>query len=159
MQKELGVEDTFNYKKESTAEALKRLAPNGIDIYYVGMRQLFQGTFTDLGAQDNVGGEVLDAALDATNVFARIVGCGAISQVSRIDPSSKEILTLYQLVAVQPQARGPLWRQESGPTPLRQAIDHSRVHHQQYRTQILQRTSGEGWCLASRWLVQGFAAR
>ena len=35
MRKELGVEATFNYKKESTASALKRLAPDGIDIYYV----------------------------------------------------------------------------------------------------------------------------
>lgn len=35
MQKELGVQSTFLYKEESPASALQRLAPDGIDIYYV----------------------------------------------------------------------------------------------------------------------------
>lgn len=80
--KELGFSGGFNYKKESTNEALKRLAPNGVDIYF-----------------DNVGGETLDAALAHMNDFGRIsksspcfycsllivtdkppVACGAISQ-------------------------------------------------------------------------------
>lgn len=53
--KDLGFDAGFNYKKEAAGEALKRLAPKGIDIYY-----------------ENVGGEQLDAALKATNNFARI---------------------------------------------------------------------------------------
>lgn len=53
--KDLGFDAGFNYKKEAPGEALKRLAPKGIDIYY-----------------ENVGGEQLDAALAATNNFARI---------------------------------------------------------------------------------------
>ena len=53
--KELGFDAGFNYKEEAPGEALKRLAPKGIDIYY-----------------ENVGGEQLDAALAATNNFARI---------------------------------------------------------------------------------------
>ena len=32
--KELGFDGGFNYKKEKPTEALARLAPNGIDIYY-----------------------------------------------------------------------------------------------------------------------------
>lgn len=32
--KDLGFDAGFNYKKEKPADALKRLAPNGIDIYY-----------------------------------------------------------------------------------------------------------------------------
>ncbi|PWY75385.1 NAD(P)-binding protein [Aspergillus heteromorphus CBS 117.55] len=59
----LGFDGGFNYKKESPAEALKRLAPQGIDIYY-----------------ENVGGEHLEAALDAMNNFGRVVVCGMISQ-------------------------------------------------------------------------------
>lgn len=35
LQKELGIEASFNYKKEDTASALARLAPDGLDIYYV----------------------------------------------------------------------------------------------------------------------------
>jgi NADPH-dependent curcumin reductase CurA len=59
--KELGFDGGFNYKKESTRDALKRLAPNGIDIYY-----------------ENVGGEQLEAALEALNPFGRIVACGMV---------------------------------------------------------------------------------
>lgn len=60
---ELGFDSGFNYKEESPFEALKCLAPQGIDIYY-----------------DNVGGEHLSAALDALNRYGRIVVCGIISQ-------------------------------------------------------------------------------
>lgn len=62
--KELGFDAATNYKKESTSDALKRLAPNGIDIYY-----------------ENVGGEVLDGALEAMNTNGRIVACGMVSLV------------------------------------------------------------------------------
>ncbi|KAL4873887.1 hypothetical protein BDV12DRAFT_159799 [Aspergillus spectabilis] len=61
--KDLGFDGGFNYKKEKPADALARLAPNGIDIYY-----------------ENVGGEHLEAALDAINNFGRVVVCGMISQ-------------------------------------------------------------------------------
>lgn len=55
IKKELKFDDGFNYKKEKPAEALAKLAPKGIDIYY-----------------ENVGGEQLEAALDAINNFGRI---------------------------------------------------------------------------------------
>ncbi|KAJ5365716.1 Polyketide synthase enoylreductase [Penicillium concentricum] len=61
--KTLGFDGGFNYKTEKPADALARLAPEGIDIYY-----------------ENVGGEHLEAALDAMNDFGRIVVCGLISQ-------------------------------------------------------------------------------
>lgn len=61
--KELGFDAGFNYKKEKPADALARLAPNGIDIYY-----------------ENVGGEHMAAALDALKEFGRVVVCGLISQ-------------------------------------------------------------------------------
>ncbi|OJJ63839.1 hypothetical protein ASPSYDRAFT_141417 [Aspergillus sydowii CBS 593.65] len=61
--KDLGFDGGFNYKKEKPADALARLAPNGIDIYY-----------------ENVGGEHLEAALGALNNFGRVVVCGMISQ-------------------------------------------------------------------------------
>ncbi|KAL2399124.1 NADP-dependent oxidoreductase RED1 [Exophiala dermatitidis] len=69
---ELGFDAGFNYKKEENlSETLKRLAPNGIDIYY-----------------DNVGGPLLDAALAHLNDFGRIVACGTISTYN--DSSSSE---------------------------------------------------------------------
>lgn len=59
---DIGFDGGFNYKEETAEDALKRLAPEGIDIYY-----------------DNVGGEQLDAALNALKVKGRIVGCGMVS--------------------------------------------------------------------------------
>ena len=53
--KTLGFDAGFNYKKEKPADAIQRLAPEGIDIYY-----------------DNVGGDHLEAALDALKFFGRI---------------------------------------------------------------------------------------
>jgi NADPH-dependent curcumin reductase CurA len=61
--KELGFDAGFNYKKEKPTDALTRLAPQGIDIYY-----------------ENVGGEHFEAALNAMNDFGRVVMCGLISQ-------------------------------------------------------------------------------
>jgi NADPH-dependent curcumin reductase CurA len=66
--KELGFDGGFNYKTEKPVDALKRLAPKGIDIYF-----------------DNVGAEQLDAAFEVMNDFGRIVACGMIA-----DRTSKE---------------------------------------------------------------------
>ncbi|KAL1955065.1 hypothetical protein VTO42DRAFT_9054 [Malbranchea cinnamomea] len=68
---ELGFDGGFNYKKEKPADALKRLAPEGLDIYY-----------------ENVGGEHLEAALDAMKEFGRIVACGMISQYN-LEPENR----------------------------------------------------------------------
>ncbi|RMJ14861.1 hypothetical protein CDV36_005484 [Fusarium kuroshium] len=58
---ELGFDGAFNYKTEEPNEALKRLAPEGIDIYW-----------------DGVGGPQLDAALLALKPYGRIVSCGTM---------------------------------------------------------------------------------
>jgi NADPH-dependent curcumin reductase CurA len=60
---ELGFDAAINYRAENVAGALKRECPQGIDIYF-----------------DNVGGEILEAALGWLKLHARIPMCGAISQ-------------------------------------------------------------------------------
>ena len=55
IRQELNFDEGFNYKKEKPSDALKRLAPNGVDIYF-----------------ENVGGEQLDAAIAAMNNYGRI---------------------------------------------------------------------------------------
>ncbi|KAL9003695.1 MAG: hypothetical protein Q9188_003455 [Gyalolechia gomerana] len=62
----LKFDDGFNYKKEKPAEALARVAPKGIDIYY-----------------ENVGGEHLDAALDAMTNHGRIGECFPLGQLQQ----------------------------------------------------------------------------
>jgi len=66
---ELGFDAAINYKTESVLEALKRHCPSGIDVYF-----------------DNVGGEILDAALSLINQKARVVLCGLISQYNATEP-------------------------------------------------------------------------
>jgi len=66
---ELGYDAAINYKTENIRQGLKRTCPNGIDIYF-----------------DNVGGEILDAALAMINLRARISVCGMISQYNTTAP-------------------------------------------------------------------------
>ncbi|CAE6419808.1 unnamed protein product [Rhizoctonia solani] len=58
--KSIGVDVAFNYKKDKISDVLEKEGP--IDIYW-----------------DNVGGESLEAALEACNDHARVICCGAIS--------------------------------------------------------------------------------
>lgn len=60
---ELGFDGAIDYKNENIYEALKRECPKGVDVYF-----------------DNVGGEILDAALASLRMHGRIALCGAISQ-------------------------------------------------------------------------------
>jgi len=58
---ELGIE-AFSYRDEPLRDGLARLAPDGIDLYF-----------------DNVGGDHLEAALDAMRPHGRIAMCGTVS--------------------------------------------------------------------------------
>ena len=60
---ELGFDGAIDYKHEEVRQGIKRECPAGVDIYF-----------------DNVGGDILDAALARLNFKARVVICGAISQ-------------------------------------------------------------------------------
>ncbi|KAI1958968.1 hypothetical protein LOZ59_003277 [Ophidiomyces ophidiicola] len=87
--KDLGFDGGFNYKKEKASDALKRLAPNGIDIYY-----------------ENVGGEQLQAAIEAMNDFGRIVACGMISQYNVKPENRYPITNLFMTVSKRLTIRG-----------------------------------------------------
>ncbi|MCJ1358827.1 MAG: hypothetical protein MMC33_008827 [Icmadophila ericetorum] len=87
--KDLKFDAGFNYKKERPAEALPRLAPNGIDIYY-----------------ENVGGDHLDAALAALKQFGRIVACGMISQYSLPEKERYGVKNLMMVVSKRLTMRG-----------------------------------------------------
>jgi NADPH-dependent curcumin reductase len=59
----LGYDAAINYKTDDLSAAIGAAAPGGIDLFF-----------------DNVGGPVLDAALDHINRYARVVSCGRISE-------------------------------------------------------------------------------
>eukprot|EP00123_Amoebidium_parasiticum_P019443 comp25601_c0_seq1/m.47010 comp25601_c0_seq1/g.47010 ORF comp25601_c0_seq1/g.47010 comp25601_c0_seq1/m.47010 type:complete len:373 (-) comp25601_c0_seq1:33-1151(-) len=67
---ELGFDAAIDYKTDNIYKALKEKCPKGIDVYF-----------------DNVGGEILDAALSRLNRGARIPLCGAISQYNKQVPA------------------------------------------------------------------------
>ncbi|MGY1616738.1 NADP-dependent oxidoreductase [Geodermatophilus sp. SYSU D00691] len=60
---ELRFDAAIDYKNQDVAAELRRLAPDGVNVYF-----------------DNVGGVILDAALTRLARGARVVICGAISQ-------------------------------------------------------------------------------
>jgi NADPH-dependent curcumin reductase CurA len=65
---DLGFDAAIDYKSEDVGEALAEHCGEGIDVYF-----------------DNVGGEILDAALARLARRARVVICGAISQYNATD--------------------------------------------------------------------------
>ncbi len=70
LKEECGVDSTINYRTcGDLTNALRAAAPDGVDVYF-----------------ENVGGEHLQAALNAMNPFGRIVACGMISTYNNAEP-------------------------------------------------------------------------
>ncbi|MGH7822454.1 MAG: NADP-dependent oxidoreductase [Candidatus Binatia bacterium] len=66
---ELGLDAAIDYRAEKVHRRIAELCPKGIDVYF-----------------DNVGGEILDAALAHLALGARVVLCGAISSYNDQEP-------------------------------------------------------------------------
>ena len=66
----MGFDKAVSYRSENFRNELKEACSEGVDIYF-----------------DNVGGEVLGAALFRMNERGRIVCCGAVSQYDTSQPS------------------------------------------------------------------------
>lgn len=69
--RELGFDACIDYKNDDVTAALKRAAPEGVDVYF-----------------DNTGGPILQAALFAMKLHGRISCCGAVSQYDVASPRS-----------------------------------------------------------------------
>jgi len=68
---ELGFDAAIDYKTGDVKQALKQHCPDRINVYF-----------------DNVGGDILDAALTRLARGARVVICGAISQYNNTGPNN-----------------------------------------------------------------------
>ncbi len=66
---EAGFDAAIDYKSENVVERLKELCPDGINVYF-----------------DNVGGPILEAALENLAMKGRVVLCGAISGYNAEEP-------------------------------------------------------------------------
>ncbi len=85
---ELGYDSAVDYRSESPREALRRLMPDGIDVYF-----------------DNVGGPHLVAALHNMSIGGRVALCGMISQYSP-DGRGQDINHLIEAVLRRVTIRG-----------------------------------------------------
>ena len=85
---ELGFDRAINYKTCGDYQAaIQQACPQGVDVYF-----------------DNVGGDILDAALMCLNKFARVAVCGWISTYN--DPDAPGPKNLWQLVAQSVTVQG-----------------------------------------------------
>jgi len=83
LREELGFDAVINYRSCGDYEAAIRAAcPDGVDVYF-----------------DNVGGDILDAALACLNKFARVAVCGWISTYNVPGAAGPSARNLWQLVA------------------------------------------------------------
>jgi hypothetical protein len=86
---ELGFDAAFNYKTtKDYADELKRLAPDGVDVYF-----------------DNVGGAITDAVFSLLNVRARVSVCGQISQYN-LEATEMGPRLLWHLIVKRAKAQG-----------------------------------------------------
>ncbi len=84
----LGYDDAFDYRSEPPRDGLRRVAPDGIDVYF-----------------DNVGGEHLVSALKSMHIGGRVALCGMISQFSE-DGRGHDINHLIEAVLRRVTIRG-----------------------------------------------------
>ncbi len=69
IQEKFGFNGAINYKTtDNMKKAIAEACPDGVDVYF-----------------DNVGGEILDAALANMNKYGRIINCGAISLYNKTE--------------------------------------------------------------------------
>jgi NADPH-dependent curcumin reductase CurA len=99
--KSIGVHHTIDYHATpDLTAALRAAAVDGIDVYF-----------------DNVGGDHLQAALDAAKPFARFVLCGMISQGSgRVTPSSPPPSNLLLAITKRLRLQGFIVGDHAGDT-------------------------------------------
>ncbi|MFT4009963.1 MAG: NADP-dependent oxidoreductase [Nocardioidaceae bacterium] len=76
---EIGFDEAIDYKNENVLKRLREVAPKGIDVYF-----------------DNVGGDILDAALANLRRGARIVICGAVASYNdeKLPPGPSRYMSL-----------------------------------------------------------------
>ncbi|TWU08085.1 NADP-dependent oxidoreductase [Stieleria varia] len=84
-----GIDECINYKEvDDLSSELASLAPDGIDVYF-----------------DNVGGDHLEAAIDAMNDFGVCVECGMISTYNATEPQPAP-RNLFKVIAKRIRMQG-----------------------------------------------------
>jgi hypothetical protein len=86
--RDLGFDAALNYKSEHLSKQLKQACPNGVDVFF-----------------DGVGGALLDLVLTRLALRARVVVCGAISEINNTEPGPG-LRNVMQLMAKRARMEG-----------------------------------------------------
>lgn len=86
---ELGFDACFNYRSGDVRDLLAEAAPDGVDVYF-----------------DNVGGDHLAAAIEASRLNGRIAVCGMIGQYSTAPQARGLNANLFKIIANRLSIRG-----------------------------------------------------
>lgn len=86
--KENGFDDVIDYKNEDVDARIGETCPNKVDVFF-----------------DNVGGDILEAALNHINMKARVVLCGGISAYNATEPVPGPV-NLMNLVIMRARMEG-----------------------------------------------------
>lgn len=89
LKNELGFDAALNYKKDTFRKDFEAATPDYIDIYW-----------------DNVGGEILELALNRAKKNARFVMCGSISGYNEPGKEGKGIRNLHHVIAQRIRMEG-----------------------------------------------------
>lgn len=76
----LGADECFNFNKEKCSDALKRLAPDGLDAVY-----------------ENVGGDHFQAAIANIKWFGRIIVCGMVAEYNKLPEDRFHVTNLSDI--------------------------------------------------------------
>ncbi|KAI8628131.1 hypothetical protein F5Y19DRAFT_476930 [Xylariaceae sp. FL1651] len=87
--KELGFDAALNYKSASFKNDLEAATPDFVDVYW-----------------DNVGGEILEQALNRAKLRARFIMCGSISGYNQPGKQSTGIRNLFHVVSQRIRMEG-----------------------------------------------------
>ncbi|QKX52997.1 uncharacterized protein TRUGW13939_00068 [Talaromyces rugulosus] len=93
---ELGADVGFNYRQEPIQDALKRLAPDGLDVVF-----------------DNIGGDHFQAAIENMKWFGRIICCGMASQYNQPVNKSYGVTNLGEIVRRRIKIQGFVYSDEN----------------------------------------------
>jgi NADPH-dependent curcumin reductase CurA len=88
LREDFGFDAAFDYHEAPVRDQLRIAAPDGIDVYF-----------------DNVGGYMLEAAIDTLNVRGRIAACGSISGYNDATPRPGPT-NLHKIVSKRLTIRG-----------------------------------------------------
>lgn len=89
MVEDYGYDAAINYRQEDVSATLSQVCPNGIDVFF-----------------DNVGGTILDAALEHIAKRGRIVCCGRITDKTEKELEEQRIKNYWRLGKQQARMEG-----------------------------------------------------